>query len=265
LVGNLYSLLVSGWNLSDFIQDVDTSNTVNGKVIYYFVNQTDVLVDSSSFPDAASLGFVNSKNITVKDLETVNSGVGVHFAYTTNSSIENLIISNSMYGIHLTNCSGIRIYNNTMLNNRNGVWSSNSSDIALVSNTITSGRYDGIILTHSNRHTIVGNVISNRELYPGIYLRVSDNCIIIGNTVTDSAFGIKLESSSNNTVYHNNFVNNTVSSQIFSGWANTWDDGAEGNYWSDYVGVDADQDGVGDVPYVIDEGNKDYYPLMRAL
>jgi len=35
-----------------------------------------------------------------------------------------------------------------------------------------------------------------------------------------------------------------------------------GNYWSDYAGVDADGDGIGDPPYVIDENNTDRYPLI---
>jgi len=46
---------------------------------------------------------------------------------------------------------------------------------------------------------------------------------------------------------------------------NAWDDGypSGGNYWSDYTGVDADGDGIGDTPYVIDENNTDRYPLMN--
>ena len=35
-----------------------------------------------------------------------------------------------------------------------------------------------------------------------------------------------------------------------------------GNYWSDYKGSDADKDGIGDTPYIID-GDKDEYPLIE--
>jgi hypothetical protein len=43
---------------------------------------------------------------------------------------------------------------------------------------------------------------------------------------------------------------------------NSWDNGFEGNYWSNYTGVDSNHDGIGDSHHVIDAYNKDHYPLM---
>jgi nitrous oxidase accessory protein NosD len=75
----------------------------------------------------------------------------------------------------------------------------------------------------------------------------------------------------NITLTHNSFVNNDVH---FSGCfckdynttepMHTWDDGKEGNFWSDYNGSDINDDGVGDTPYVIDVQNTDRYPLMQS-
>jgi len=44
----------------------------------------------------------------------------------------------------------------------------------------------------------------------------------------------------------------------------TWDDGREGNYWSDYNGTDVNGDGIGDSAYVFDVQNEDRYPLMTS-
>jgi len=44
----------------------------------------------------------------------------------------------------------------------------------------------------------------------------------------------------------------------------TWDDGREGNYWSDYNGTDANGDDIGDTAYVFDAQNEDRYPLMET-
>lgn len=43
--------------------------------------------------------------------------------------------------------------------------------------------------------------------------------------------------------------------------ANTWDNGSEGNFWSNYNGSDFDGDGIGDT-YLPWEG-VDHYPLMN--
>lgn len=36
-----------------------------------------------------------------------------------------------------------------------------------------------------------------------------------------------------------------------------------GNYWADYKGNDSDGNGVGDLPYILNDKNIDYYPLMQ--
>ena len=37
------------------------------------------------------------------------------------------------------------------------------------------------------------------------------------------------------------------------------------NYWSDYSGTDANRDGVGDTPYIIDSNNQDNYPIILPI
>ena len=68
----------------------------------------------------------------------------------------------------------------------------------------------------------------------------------------------------NNTLYHNNFINNTQ--QVFRDYpvygTNFFDNGKEGNYWSDYAGNDTNGDGIGDWPYIIDATRRDNHPLM---
>jgi parallel beta-helix repeat protein len=227
MIGNGHNFAVWGYELSHFIHDIDTSNTVDGKPIHYWVNRQNEEVPS----DAGYVALVNSVNITVKGLELKKNYQGILLANATNSKITNNNITNNIgYGVELS-------------------WGSSYNTIS--ANNITNNG-SGVGISLSDYNTISGNNIVNNGGY-GIYLDYYSD-------------------SSNNTIYHNNFIDNP--NQAVSWLKNTWDDGypSGGNYWSDYVGVDVESgpnqdllgsDGLGDTPYVIDENNTDYYPLMN--
>ncbi|MFQ6086853.1 MAG: NosD domain-containing protein, partial [Candidatus Bathyarchaeia archaeon] len=87
----------------------------------------------------------------------------------------------------------------------------------------------------------------------------SNNNEVSGNTASNNLRGIELRSSSNyNMLYHNNIINNTI--RAYDEGINTWDNGAEGNYWSDYKGEDDNGDGIGDT--LLPHLGLDYYPLV---
>jgi len=82
--GNMRNFGVSGDSLSHYIQCIDTSNTVDGKPIYYWVDQQDKVIPR----DAGFVGVVNSTNITVRDMALTKNYEGVLFVYANNSRIE---------------------------------------------------------------------------------------------------------------------------------------------------------------------------------
>jgi hypothetical protein len=73
----------------------------------------------------------------------------------------------------------------------------------------------------------------------------------------------------NNVFYHNNFKNNQknyVSPSIPLYGTNYFDNGKEGNYYSDYEGKDKNADGIGDNPYTMVTESVDItdnYPLIK--
>ena len=87
---------------------------------------------------------------------------------------------------------------------------------------------------------------------------------------SNSEYGINNNQySSINLIHHNNFIDNGNQATTYAGETNTWgwDNGfpSGGNYWNDYIGTDNNGDGLGDIPYIINEDNQDNYPLMNPV
>jgi hypothetical protein len=81
------------------------------------------------------------------------------------------------------------------------------------------------------------------------------------NNLANNGIGIAFYSVSNNSICHNNFINNTAHVLPEQPNSNVWDNGCEGNFWSNYNGEDLDNDGVGDT-FLLWEGVDDY-PLVN--
>jgi len=176
---------------------------------------------------------------------------------------DNNIHSNNN-GINIYYSSDNIVFNNNISNNDCGIWICQLSSNNLISNNNAYSNYNGIYLYYSSNNVISNNNVSSNNDY-GIYLHHSSNNLISDNNAySNNLYGIYLYySSNNNTIYHNNFINNT--DQVWSDSVNVWDNGKEGNYWSDYTGQDLNGNGIGDTPYVIDENNQDNRPLMGIL
>ncbi|RLI39856.1 hypothetical protein DRO69_13780, partial [Candidatus Bathyarchaeota archaeon] len=256
-----YNFGVQGGSISDFVNDVDVSNTVDGKPIYYWINRMDRAIPA----DAGYVALVNSYNITAKGLKLKNNGQGILLVNTTNSQIINNNITNNRDGIGLLNSFYNTLSNNNITNNYSGIWLVSSSNNTISSNSIIDNDYCGTGLTDSsNNNTLTYNSIINTRF--GIGVLDSSHNIFFSNKIAHNEYGIDLVRSSNNTIYHNNFLDNTAQIYIeYGGYPNVWDNGypSGGNYWSDYTSVDADGDGIGDTPYIIDTNNQDRYPLMN--
>jgi len=159
------------------------------------------------------------------------------------------------------------IANNTITNSSNqGIYFNNPYNMQIIGNHVLGTESQsipcGIHLQvgpegGGSNNTITGNSIEYCE--NGIGLDYADNNVVKENTVENCSCGVYLGSgSSGNIVYHNNFIGNAFVSDAGS---NFWDNGCEGNYWSDYAGTDLDKDGVGDTE--LPWSGVDYYPLMN--
>ncbi|UCE38704.1 MAG: Ig-like domain-containing protein, partial [Thermoplasmata archaeon] len=184
------------------------------------------------------------------------------------SYIYNNTILSCGYGIMLSRMHSQFIYINNISNNNVGILLYKSSSNIIRYNRFSNNNWSGINLTsYSSNNLIENNVISmgNRT---GIYIYGgSDGNSITRNSIeNNSGIGVNITSATGNQIHHNNFINNTQNAYDSTISLNNWDDGVEGNYWSDYLGTDDDNDGFGEDPYVVPgEGSRDWHPFMYMV
>jgi len=171
------------------------------------------------------------------------TGKGVDLAGTTNVTVGNLEIRGFQHGIWLFNGSQSKVIGNKIANNMFGVW------LYASNNTVSGNR----IRDNNNTGIVIDILTSNNN--------------VIRNNVTGNSRGIWIINTSGHRIYHNNFVNNTQQAVISVSGSNYWDNDVEGNFWSDYGGVDevGGGDGVGDSPHALNVYNFDEFPLMGPV
>jgi parallel beta-helix repeat protein len=213
--------------------DIDASNTIDGRPVIYWINQQNKAVPT----DAATVILVSCTNITAQNLYLTGNGQGIVLIDTKDSTVKgNTIIANDLgVGIFWAN-------QNTFIKNyiaKNGV---------------------GMRINDSTNNMVANNsFVENKGDYNGFAI------IFTGNQ-------------KDNTIIRNDFIDSRVAPMLQisinkydgPGWGNTWSDSKTGNYWSDYQtrytnSTEMDNTGIGNTPFVINENNIDYHPLLQPI
>ena len=229
-----------------------TQITGNIITIYLQVEGSHSTIAGNTFTQGVSCHGSYSKIFTNNLVGPRGIGVG-SFSVVYGNNVTGT--SNNLAGIAFGG-EGTVIAHNTITNCSNGVatYGRKSINNKVYANRITNNT-QGIVLTEGNNNTFYANYVAGNSWGASIGF--------------DAPRGII------NTLYHNNFVDNThqvninKTGMIGRHRADTlyhtgnFDNGKEGNYWSDYTGKDSNGDGIGDTPYIIDKNRQDRYPLME--
>jgi len=257
-------------------QTIDVTNTIGGKPIRYYVNQSDVVVPKNS----SQVILVNCTRFLISGLNISNACVGVELLYCSNVMIRSNYLIKNIYNIGAVNSRYLTVVDNKLLGGVCGIFFNNVNNSWITDNEIF-GNYYGVFFMGASNNTLSKNIIRGNNI--GILLR--GQVLILGhspplpscqnkivmNHISNNSIGISINktlgsTSVKNLIWKNNFLENSVHAYDECG-ENFFNSTEIGNYWDDYNGTDKNGDGIGDIPYEIPGGggSKDYKPAMKPF
>ena len=199
------------------------------------------------------------------------------------SSQDNLIEANTMhhlrYGIHYMYSYDNTVKNNTAYNTRAGYALMSSRRLTITGNTTTDSEDYGFLLNFITKSTFTNNHVKNVWTKPenkvlgrdgkGLFVYNSGYNTLENNIVDTAEIGIHLTAGSENIkIYGNSFINNPTQVKYVSNKKQEWSKDGRGNYWSNYLGWDMNNDGIGDAIFEPNDGIDKLvwqYPEMKMI
>ncbi len=275
-------------------------------IYMYSINNTKIWGNNASYSNDFGIylscsyqASVNNNTIAGNDVRY--STCGIYLSYGKNNTIAgNNASFNIDYGIYIVFSNNNTIVGNNASYSNYGIFVYGCNNNTIEENNASYSKY-GIFVFYSNNNTISNNIIIGTpdlddDQTIGIDLNTqSKNNQIVNNELKRNGIGILLEDSCNNNSFYTNRIidnkkygvsisnlftesqSNLFVENIFNNpfginaidncSYNLWNDQTQGNWWHDYNGADANDNGIGDTPYSISgTGNaRDNKPIGKFV
>jgi len=190
MTANWWNFGVVGQEIGHFINDVDVTNLVDGKPVYYWMNEHGREVP----PNAGYVAIINSTDICVRNLSLTNNYQGVLLAYSNNTILHNLGMSNNFYGLWLFNSSNNTVTGCTLKDSINGEYVKGSNYNLIYNNNFVHEPLPvvlGIVNSWDNGYPDGGNYWSDYagvDEFGGLYQNLTGSDGIGDTPYTVDAF-----------------------------------------------------------------------------
>lgn len=200
-------IVVEGFDLESWNSHmIDTSNTVDGRPVYYLKDSTGGTIP----PDAGQVILANCTGFVIENQTFTNASVGIELGFSNENIIAyNTVFSSQYGGILLTSSHNNTVSNNNISGNQDvGIYSYFSNHTAITNNTISESNVSGIFLMFSHNNTVAGNRLSDN--WVGIYDALSSNNMITDNVVFNGSLGISVGYSTESTIINNTMLGSGI-------------------------------------------------------
>jgi len=196
----------------------------------------------------------NSHGNRILDNEILNTRDGIYFSFANNTEVERNHVHDVRYGLHYMYSNENSFSDNLFERNIAGAALMYSEGILFSENTFArcrGYRAYGILLQSMSGVTARSNLILDNSR--GLFLNNTDTGRFDGNDIVDNDLAIQLNGGCDNNIFvRNNFLDNLSELLLdVSDRETRWADDDLGNHWSRYRGYDLEGDGIGDVPFSI--------------
>lgn len=238
------------------IMDIDESNTVNDKPIYYMIDEHNQKIP----PDAGCVYLINCSNIEIENIKSIHNSHAVFLKNTNGSLINNLEAADCGFGaINLVNSDNNTISNSKLLNSKYAIYLDCSSDNTINNNFIEDNSY-GIWLRNISESNIIKNnkIVNSYYLFSPWGLDGDSNYIYMN----DFKNFVEVYSSGNN--FNENSLQFKAHCDVDYVYNNKKHQSYLGNYWDIHNKKDNNNDGIIDTSYYVSDTIQDAYPLIKS-
>ena len=195
------------WNT----HEIDVTNTVNGKPVYYWKNIKGGIVPSG----VGQVILANCSNVIIKNQNISNATVGIEIGFSNNCNIVNSILTKSVIGIELHNSTSC-IIDECILNNNNiSILLLNGKNCKIINSNILYSNITGILTLDSDANNISNCNISHN--FQGIEINRASNNYVGYNIFYNNSEALLMESTWYDEIIKNTFCKNTKG--ISMSWA----------------------------------------------
>lgn len=211
-----------------------------------------------------------------------NTRDGIYIDTSHGNHLEGNVLEDLRYGVHYMFANDNRVIGNVTRRTRTGFALMQSRKLTVIGNRSEQDRNYGMLMNYITYSTIRDNFVS--DVQPGdtggdsmitgdegkaLFIYNSLFNTIEHNHFERSSLGIHLTAGSeDNRISGNAFIGNQQQVKYVATRTQEWSVDGRGNYWSDYLGWDRNDDGLGDVAYEPND-NVDrllwMYPQVRLL